>query len=497
MKNPFFNLFFKNKSKPEVLENKGGKKNNEPFNRDISSIPPGRVSIPDDGSNLSYTTVLRGLTKMVTPSFRVEVISLIRDLYKVNPDMGIALQDMFKLTNTSHDVTFPNNTDKESDEMRKHLSLASKRWSMYTAGINGLVNKMIVQCLVGGAISIEAVPNNKLDGVSTILFIKPDTIVFERDNEGVYHPYQKNPQAINIDKQYIKLNTDTYVYAGTFNDTDEPYGIPPFMAALDSLRSQQDMKTNFKHIMELMGMVGFLEAKMAKPDRRADESVGNYRIRLENTLRRLKRNLKDGMKDGIVTGYIDDHEFKMNSTTKDLANIKLPWEMNQQSVANGLGVNGSIIGVSGSTEASTGINLSKMISQLKNLQMIISYVLEFIYSLELRLAGFNNKGMRIVWATTTIADDVKIQQARQYKIQNLDLLYKAGIISQEQYAWEMGYDSPAEKEPRVPLDDSGISDPQEVTKKKQRQADKNQSARRTRDKSNPNPSRGDQDTKPR
>ena len=27
----------------------------------------------------------------------------------------------------------------------------------------------------------------------------------------------------------------------------------------------------------------------------------------------LKRNLREGMKDGMVTGYIDDHEFKMNS----------------------------------------------------------------------------------------------------------------------------------------------------------------------------------------
>ena len=132
--------------------------------------------------------------------------------------------------------------------------------------------------------------------------------------------------------------------------------------------------------------------------------------------------------------------------------------------------------------------------------MIVSHVLEFLYSLELRLAGFNNKGMRITWKTSTIADDIKVQQANQYKIQNLDLLYKAGIISQAQYAWEMGYDSPSEKEPRVSLDDqygSGNTDPQEMTKKKQRQEDKNQSARRTRDKSNPNPSRGDQNSKPR
>ena len=300
-----------------------------------------------------------------------------------------------------------------------------------------------------------------------------------------------------VHEQYIKLNTDTYVYAGMYNDTDEPYGIPPFMASLDSLKSQQDMKINFKQIMEMVGMVGFLEAKMQKPDQKASESDGAYRARLNRTLRELKVNLREGMKDGVVTGYIDDHEFKMNSTTKELGNLNIPWQINQQSVANGLGINGAIIGTGNSTEASTGVNLSKMISQLKNLQSIVGYVLEFLYSLELRLAGYNNKGITITWGTTTVTDDVKIQQARQYKIQNLDLLYKAGIISQYQYAWEMGYDSPDQDEPRLSLEDqNGVGDPQEVTKKKQRQDDKNQSARRSRAKTNPNPSRGDQNSKP-
>ena len=329
------------------------------------------------------------------------------------------------------------------------------------------------------------------------MFIKPDDIVFKRDKEGVYHPHQVNNNWAAVHEQYIKLNTDTYVYAGMYNDTDEPYGIPPFMASLDSLKSQQDMKINFKHIMETVGMVGFLEAKMQKPDQNANESNSAYRARLNRTLKDLKVNLREGMKDGVVTGYIDDHEFKMNSTTKELGNLNTPWDMNQQSVANGLGINGAIIGTGNSTEASTGVNLSKMISQLKNLQSIVGYVLEFLYSLELRLAGYNNKGITISWGTTTVTDDVKIQQARQYKIQKLDLLYKAGIISQWQYAWEMGYDSPDQDEPRISLEDqNGVGDPQEATKKKQRQSDKNQSARRSRTKTNPNPSRGDQNSKP-
>jgi hypothetical protein len=459
-------------------------------------ISPGRVSVEEDYGTM-YT--LRGLTKIVEPSFRVEVIQLIRDLYKVNPDVGIALQDMFKLANTKHTVTFPSNTDAEAEKMRNHLRDATKKWSLYTAGIDGLVNKMIVQLLVSGAISVEGVPDDKLEGLATVLFLKPENIVFKRETNGVYKPFQKNMGVWDkIKKDLIELNPETYFYACMFNDTDEPYGIPPFMPALDSIKGQHDMKENFKHIMEVVGMIGFLEAKIQKPDQQANESIRAYEARLRKNLVDLKKNLREGMKDGIVTGYIDDHEFNLNSTTKELGNINEPWNLNQQSVANGLGVNGAIIGVnSQNTEGGTGIMLSKMISQLKNIQMIVGYILDKLYSLELRLAGFNNKGIRITWGTSTISDEVKVQQGLQYKIQNLDLLYAAGIISQEQYAWEMGYDTADEDEPRVPLGYGGNSDPQEGTKKKQRQDDKNQSARRSRDKNNPNPSRGDQNTKAR
>lgn len=459
----------------------------------VTGIDPGRVSVPEGYGDILST--LKGLTSMVEPSFRLEVIDLIRKLYKVNPDVSKALLDMFQLTNTGHQVQFPNNSDKEAEAMLIHLNKASKTWSNYTAGIDGLINKMIVQCFVGGAISIEAVPNNKLDGISTILFIKPDSILFKRENNGEYQPYQRvNTFVSGKIGDYVKLNLLTYKYVSMYNDTDEPYGIPFFMAALDSLKSQADMKVNFKHIMENAGMLGFMEALIEKPERRANESIERYQKRLSVDLRNLKIRLKEGVKDGLVVGYQGDHEFKLNSTTENMGNIDKPWTMNQQSIANGLGINGSLIGIStANTEGGAGINLSKLISQLKSIQMIVGYVLEFIYDLELKLAGFNNKGIKIVWYPATVSDDIKLQQAKQYKVTYLETLYKAGIISQLQYAREMGYDQPDIDEPRVPLEDnnsSGSNTPEDPNK---RNNQKSKSARKTRDKNKIIPKRRDQD----
>ena len=115
MKNPF-KLWWR--KSPPVEEEKDTSKPK------VTGVSPGRVSVPEDSSNFLIT--LQGLTSMVDPSFRVEVIKLLRNLYKINPDMGIALQDMFKLANTGHNVTFPNNTDDEARKMRDHLKQATK-----------------------------------------------------------------------------------------------------------------------------------------------------------------------------------------------------------------------------------------------------------------------------------------------------------------------------------------------------------------------------------
>lgn len=465
---------------------------------DGTIVPPGRVSVDND---LGFTSasVLRGLNKMVEPSFRTELIETIRALYKINPDVSIAVQDMMKLSNTGHRVYFDDNTPKEAKAMLDHLDKTQAKWSNYTAGIDGLVNKMFVQSFIGGAIAVEGPPNENLDGIDTVLFINPEDIKFKRERNGIYHPYQKNKYRVGnqVNEPYIRLNLSTFKYVGTYNDTDEPYGIPPFMAALDSLKTDSDMMINFKQIMELMGLIGFLEVKIEKPLQRANESEDGYKRKLHGLLRELKVNMREGLKDGLVVGFNEDHEFQMHSTTTNLNNVEKPYTMNRRKLANGLGVSGNILGVSESTtEGGASISLSKLISQLKNSQMMVGEVLKFLYRLDLILAGYNPKKIRIVFNNSTVTDDVKHQQSQEYKIRNQRQLWTDGIINQDEYAWNMGYARPSMRQDPPPMEDNEGKTPDDSAAKRKREADKDTSDRRGREKSKETPKRKDGSTKP-
>jgi hypothetical protein len=120
--------------------------------------------------------------------------------------------------------------------------------------------------------------------------------------------------------------------------------------------------------------------------------------------------------------------------------------------------------------------------------------LEFGYSLHLRLKGYHFKDLSVVFNPSTITDDLKIQQAEEYKIRNSRVLYADGIIPLTEYANRHGFDKPDQEEPRAPIDPDGALAKEE--QRRDREADKDASDRKVRDKNKPVPKRKDQNTKP-
>jgi len=295
-----------------------------------------------------------------------------------------------------------------------------------------------------------------------------------------------NAKDVNVKK----LNPRTYKYIALNGDTESPYGLPPFLAALEPIVEQQKMKKNISFILDQLGLLGFFETLLEKPAMTENESDTQYMARLVKLLDDTKTNLSTGMKEGVMVGFKHDHEFQFHSTTQNLAGVSELYNQNEVQIANGAKTPPAFLGVSTSkSETQINIVFTKMLSQLRNLQDMLSNMLEFGYGLELMLAGYDYKQLTIKFKSSTLTDELKKQQSDEIKIRNLSKLYFDGVISMDTYADEMGYEEPDQSEPRVnpnaPTGDPSGSD--DKKKKEEREKDKDKSDKKGRSKKKDQP----------
>jgi len=446
-----------------------------PKEESVVSPPASRVSYPNYSNAFSD---LKDSLAFITPSFAYEYIPVIRKLLAVNSSVSLAVSSIAQLANTGYRIKFDTSVSPDqATAMRTHLELVSKQWGQGLPGIHGLINKLIYQAFIGGAMSGEWALKNDLSGVAYLAFIKPEQIRVTFDyqtNQYNYWQVLSNAMLPLLQKAdpstgAIKLNPFTYQYYGLVGDTESPIGIPPFLSALDDLQAQIKMLRNIGFVSDQLGIMGFLEVLMAKPNPIEGESRGAYEKRLVDLLDTAKRNVQAGVKDGIVAGYIDDHEFDFHASTKDTSGVADIFDINQRMVSNGLQSSPQFLGGSvGGTETMITVVFSKMISQLTDIQTYVRAILERGFFLELNLAGYKFKKVEMEFNTSTFTDEVKLQQGVEIKQRIARILYADGIINQDQYAWLMGYEKADKQEPRVPIDPNKIVAAQKAKQEKEK-----------------------------
>jgi len=453
----------------------------------LPTVPGSRISQPTI-SDFTFDDLANDL-KVVKPQFLFESIPVIRKLSMVNPDVSQALDNIVSLGNTGHNIKFDDEVpDKQANLMKRHLDRKKLDWSEGTAGMDGLVNKMIAQAMIGGAISNEWIPEMDLSGIRKVALVNPEEIRFAYDKTlQRYIPLQMPPHIVLSDNpmmDFIKLNENTYKYYAINGDQELPYGIPPYLAALDSVKTQRVMNDNIKYIIELMGVIGFLEVLISRPDMQYDENDKEYKKELEQLLDDAKLQVQKGFRDGVVVGINEDHEFKFHSVTKDVRGATELFQQNELQLMSAMKQDASLMGRSyGTSETQITVVFTKLLSQLKNIQGLVIRNLEFGYALELRLAGFDFNNITVTFNRSTILDELKFQQAEEIKIRNMNALYLDGIISQELYATRMGFDAPDLPKPRFLR---GSVQTEEETRKKNEDNKDSSDRKGTEKKNDPN-----------
>jgi hypothetical protein len=427
---------------------------------------PSVGSIKPDLATMDLEAQIEGFS-IVKPDFMFEIIPIIRHLAYYNPDVSQALDNIVQLGNTGHTIQFDASVNElEANEIHSYLNVKKLQWSEGTAGMDGLVNKMIAQVMIGGALSGEWVPQSNLQGVDRWVFLNPEHVrAIHNSKTGRYEFYQKLQNSLSIGKGLDplaglhKLNPLIYKYYAINGDTNIPYGIPPYLSVIGPLTRQQNMDKNIDFILDMLGVMGFLAINIEKPDKLDAESEDNYAVRLNSYLLTLKDRVKGGLKDGVVAGFKEDTEFEFHSITKDIKGVQETYNANELQVGSSLKQDMSLLGRGyGTTETQITVIFTKLLSQIKNIQALIKRNLEYGYTMDLRMAGFKFKSLEVKFNQSTVLDELKFQQALEVKIRNLNGIFYDGIISLDKYAQEMGYEKADQKEVRFVRNSAALED---------------------------------------
>lgn len=468
--------------------------------RDDPLITPtsGRSTQPSFTDN-NYPYIDKNLV-FVKPEFNTKAICTIRHLTKVNPDFGMALNNVVSLANTGFRLFFDSQVSEEqADLMRDHITMKMEEWATknYTSP-SGLISKWFKQVMIGGAISNEWVTSNDLSTIDNIFFVHPEEIEFAFDSKlGYYRPWQRlninyellrgnKRQSPDLEGSLWKLNLYSFKYIGMGGDNESPYGIPPFLNALEPLDTDYKMLDNIKWIVEQIGIWGFLEVLLEKPEFKSGQNSNIYTAEMEQLLLKAKERIKNGYRDGITVGFKDDTEFNFHNTSQDASGVREMYSLNWNRVIRGLKSDPALFGGDDSrTETQITIVFTKMLSELSHYQNAVKTNLEFGIKRELILKGFNFKKAWIEFNASTLQDALKFEQAREVKIRNNNALYYDGIIDLKHYAADMGFEKPSEEKPRI-VRGIGVKDPQQAAVDKQdKQQRKKKSEKDVRSKNKP------------
>lgn len=431
----------------------------------VKSVPvaSGRTSLPvHKQSDSLMSTLGEGIIK---PEYIFEVIPIIRKLTMSNPDVSQAFKNLVYLGNTGHKIDFgPDINPNLVSKMKKHLKDKGKEWGSGTAGIDGLVSKMFAQVAISGAVSVEQIVNTKLTGLDNVVMVNPEYVRFKYKS-GRYWPMQKIPDENGIlnrrktvGKSHIKLNPNTFIYYGILGDQDMPYGIPPYLASLSSLETQNFIMDNIKFIVEQVGLMGFLQVMIQKPEQDVakGETDEKYKARLDTYLDEAVTRVQKGLRNGVNVGFLEETEFKFHSPTKNAGGVADVFREHEMQILSALNMDGALMGrdYTSGFEA-VGIIFMKMLSEFVTIQNLISAALERIYTTELTLAGYKFDDLSVEFKRSTLMDELKLQQGKEIAIRNANHLYNMGIINQNQAAEYTGYPKPDQPEPRVQMDLAG------------------------------------------
>jgi hypothetical protein len=392
----------------------------------LAELPKTRVSIQPE--KILTPKTLDARYRFVNPKYPRDWLNTIAQAVVANPILSQVHNLVINLANTGHIVQVEGkDAEKAKDELEELAFLLNT---------DHLVNQLIAQINISGAISAEVVVAENLQGIKKVVFVPASTVYFVYNEEtDEYEPYQwvgtANP---------IKLNTMTYKYLPLLTLEDSPYAIPPFLASLSIVEVVESMITELKGLAQKIGLIGFLDVMFPPLAKAPNETETEYQERALKWLESIAQQVVENMSKGVFLHY-DGTKAEFKEISPNAGGIREIIDLAEKWLIEGAKSQPAVLGFStGYTETWATVALHVFSAQLENIQRLVKRFLEFVYRLHLMLKGFDIDDVNIIFNPLPDFEPQRKAEARLKEAQRIATLLQAGVIDVETAKKELGYE---------------------------------------------------------
>lgn len=380
-----------------------------------------------------------------------EVLDYVEILSTYNPDFSQAGENIKMLANSGHTLYVEAGGVRAAERIKGRLDEKARTIQAMFGGIDGLIEKLLDQSVVFGAMCGEWITNDELDDVVDFADINPKTIRFFYEDDH-WAPYQKvDARGVEEAKKRgqkikngncIKLNETTFRYYAFDSAPGSPYGTPPFLAALTNIAIQRDMVANMAQIVKKIGLLGIVDLTVKGLPMKPGESQGDYEARAGNYLDAYVTVIEDMIKDGGIV-HFDDVEAKTWQIGGNAAGATAIFKQNEELIFSGLKSMPSVQGRSYSTtETYAGVAYEIILRNVAKYQRAVRRMIEDGYWLCATLWGETPDKIKIKFNNNKTLQRLQDAQAEKVEISNAILLWLIGLLDQTGVAQRLGFTNP-------------------------------------------------------
>jgi len=398
-----------------------------------------RVSVDRGGSLAEGVRGLVSSIRWLSALFPFAIYEVMDNLFMTQPYFEKFEADTLALGNSGHEIEIDAPTEQKAQQALQVANDFAARVSR-DGGADGLFNGLLSQVCRSGGLCVEFPPEPDMSGVKRGYLVRVSSCRWQYNADGEKELGQLQQG------RFVPLNPVQTAYYTAKTYDENPYPLPPALAALSATVSNQKFEEGLRAWTKKVGAFGLLQATAERPEMLQEgETDSAYEARTKRILQEFTKSIAANMTEGVAAAW-DNVQFKFTNTNAGAAGAKDMAQMILQGMFAGLLRDPVFFGFNwGTTQTFATVVYRIMAAQVRNYQRCVKRAYEHGLRLELALKGMADIGVSVQFDLTDTLDEFLSSEAAMMERGQYSNEYLDGISSLEECREKLGYDDSSAK----------------------------------------------------